>query len=240
MNHDGHCWTTLRVKEAEILFKTEDRSILELNIQLPGSLAYYFKFTNGKVILIPNSLDPQSTAILFDSEGCYHANIHRLSALVPHREKSYIDQFQADIVYKNKIKTEHLLPLLNLRIQINEIDKSSIGYIINALRKKWKKFSPRSRLFSTLLLGEYLRLHHKGQWMYLKKYGSFYSYYEPILTIDSKAFILFDSAHSYWDSSTMSLQVYRDSVCVVEGNMPLDYYLMNKLLFSLEKATEIN
>lgn len=189
MNISSNCYSVLKVSELKQSLVTESRTIFDFDEQLSTNSAYIYYLKSGKVLLIPNDRSDSSEGIKFDSKGCYQGFLQNDSFPIENPDSTVYEKFQPEIVnVKNQITNmiNELNQAFNLNCQITE-DIDNISTVL--LKMKGKKTPLKYRLYVALLLGEYLRKTNNGNWILIKRYGTYNPYYVPGILYSKENYI---------------------------------------------------
>jgi|HubBroStandDraft_1064217.scaffolds.fasta_scaffold22026_2 hypothetical protein len=86
-----------------------------------------------------------------------------------------------------------------------------------------QELSKQDLFYAALILGEYVRRVNRGQWMILKKYGTYNPYYAPaIVYFSERIFLLWDYLETFFGSSSVSPEHYAALPYVEEPGLLLN------------------
>jgi hypothetical protein len=115
--------------------------------------------------------------------------------------KAMRDRVAAD---HNQKQNDHDLPALLLSLRAQQLSKQDL-------------------FFAALILGEYVRRVNHGQWMILKKYGTYNPYYVPAIVYSSdRIFLLWDYLVTFFRSSSVTPEHYAALPYVEEPGLLLN------------------
>lgn len=179
----------LSVTELKAKLKEESRDLLDFDIQLRYSNALVYYLRSGKVVLMPSGSYNKSSGVLFSNKDVYDKYFSLDSFPVQNEIVSFAEGFQKEIL---NIRTNHdeLTKYLSAIYKI-DFDSKSLPQILMIAKERVGKnrISDKESMYTSLLLGEFIRKEINGKWILLKEYGTFNPYYVPAI-INSKEFVI--------------------------------------------------
>jgi hypothetical protein len=113
--------------------------------------------------------------------------------------------------------------ILHLDKEIDGIIKAmrDLSALLMSLRAQ--ELSKQDLFYAALILGENVRRVNRGQWMILKKYGTYNPYYVPAIVYSSeRIFLLWDYLETFFGSSSVSPEHYAALPYVEEPGLLLN------------------
>lgn len=209
----------LSVLELKNYLKIESRDILDYDIQIPTSLAFTYYLKSGNVILLPNNLLDNSKGLLFESKELYEYYAKNETFPIENEDASLEEFYQEEVLSIDKrtlIMKECLADKFNI-VKNN----TSLEELLDVSKKN--KLKGKDIFYAGALLGDLIRQQHNGQWMLLKMYGTFNSYYTLAITYpDGSVIILKDVLDRYFLDSKMTLSNFLRERYIMTPSMKIN------------------
>jgi len=234
MNSD--CAKPMCVTDLKKILQIEGKGDFDFDEQIKTNFAFVYYMKNGEVILIPASRSDQTMGLMFKAKKCFFDCLEKDSYPIQNDYMRLEEPYQEEIISINdnieKIVV-HLLTCLQLDLPITEIDVNSLSFLLYKLRENKELLGEKESFYTSLILGEYLRLEKKGKWITLKRYGQFNPYYIPAILYPNGKIVLQDFFIDFLESS-YTLKNFCGFIFIDKPTLQLQGEPFNQMFHSYE------
>jgi hypothetical protein len=202
------------VKQVPVLIDylkvNKKKPYIGFDIQLPTNYAHVYYLENGEVVLVPATYKPEQYGLLLQSKIVLDEMIHKDSFPIENSDKQILEYAPNALLKLPDIA--FFKNYLDKKLALNDIlDKTSIQkYYAGVLKlKKRNIILPLDYIALGILFESLIKQDMNGEWILLKKYGTFNPYFEPaILSPDKKIISSFGMVMGLLDNNVKDCKVF--------------------------------
>lgn len=207
------------VAESKDHLKVESRTVFDFDSQLKNNKAFVYFLKSAEVILLPNNLLDSSKGIIFKKKQFFEDCLRDDKFPLGNESIRLEERYQSEISQIDKIVPNIVTSLsesLNYRS-----DTKDLSGLLEKARDMNAKANEKEYLYSALLLGEYVRRMHKGNWILLKEYGTFNPYYTPGIIYPDSSVVIIRNIFDFFSHSELSPEKFGHNQFIQEPKLNL-------------------
>lgn len=227
----------MSVHDMKLSLELDSKTLADFSAQLPYSNAYVYYLKSGAVFLAPNSRVDTALGLWFASRQVFDRFTKEGHYPIENPQKTVEEKFQKELVQPSQTINQILSIILPEAVE-KRTYKDSLSAALMILKEgvRKKTASEQDNFRGGLVLGEYLRIVNKGNWVLLKVFGAFNSYYTiGILYPDDSFIILREVLNLYFDNAKITPETFVNLPFIKAPqlkfkNLPKSYFAEVKIL----------
>jgi hypothetical protein len=206
------CFQEFKVSELKDRLDQDTVDILAYDTCLDTNNAFVYNLKSGEVILLPNSLSDNSRGLIFRDQQCFKSFFENDHFPIENEEIKVQEKYKSEILNVHNMINDIITELsikVDMKISFDLLNNDSLAEMLKQLKLKRSKLKEKELVYAALVLGEYIRRVNDGNWILLKRYGTFNPYYTPAILLDNTRVVCFwDYLTSFFNNGSISPEAY--------------------------------